>query len=184
MKHSSDRKYRKLIRLKDYDYSQPGAYFVTICTKDRECLFGEIVEGDLRLNQFGQLVSGIWNKITNHFPGVELDAFIAMPNHVHGILIITNYVGARHASPLQIPKTSRGPKPKSLSVIVGSYKSAVTKRINEIRGTPGKSVWQRNYYEHIIRTEEELNEIREYITDNPLKWELDEENPDVYPLAF
>jgi len=191
----SEKHRRRSIRLSGYDYSQPGAYFVTICTLNRACLFGDIVNGVMQLNPIGRMVQECWRAIPQHFPHVVLDAFVVMPNHVHGILVIvekTNAgaahsagamrsVGATHASPLQndnTPTRPRGPKRQSIASIVGSFKSAVTKCINEYRGTPGAPVWQRNYYEHIIRTEESLNRIREYILQNPLRWHLDRENPE------
>ena len=195
MPFNSEKHRRRSIRLPGYDYSQPGAYFVTICTLNRACLFGDIVNGVMRLNPMGCMVQECWMAIPQHFPHVVLDAFVVMPNHVHGILVIvekTNAgaahsagamrsVGATHASPLQndnTPTRPRGPKRQSIASIVGSFKSAVTKCINEYRGTPGAPVWQRNYYEHIIRTEESLNHIREYILQNPLRWHLDRENPE------
>ena len=180
--------HRRSIRLKGYDYTRAGAYFVTICTKDRACLFGDVSDGVMRLNQMGQIVWQCWLAIPDHFPHVLLDEFVVMPNHVHGIIVImaTHIVGARHAvgathaSPLQnddTPTRPRGPQRQSVASIVGSFKSAATKRINEQRGTPGAPVWQRNYYEHIIRDDESLNRIRQYIAENPLHWYLDRENP-------
>jgi len=179
MRHKN---HRRSIRLKGYDYTQAGAYFVTICTKDRACLFGDVADGVMRLNQMGHIVRQCWLAIPDHFPHVLLDEFVVMPNHVHGILVImpTHDVGATHASPLQnddTPTRPRGPQPRSVASIVGSFKSAAAKRINEHRGTPGAPIWQRNYYEHIIRDDESLNLIRNYIADNPLRWQIDAENP-------
>jgi len=179
MRHKN---HRRSIRLKGYDYTRAGAYFVTICTKDRACLFGDVADGVMRLNQMGHIVRQCWLAIPNHVPHVLLDEFVVMPNHVHGILVImpTHDVGATHASPLQnddTPTRPRGPQPQSVASIVGSFKSAATKRINHHRGTPGAPVWQRNYYEHIIRDDESLNLIRNYIADNPLRWQIDAENP-------
>jgi len=179
MRHKN---HRRSIRLKGYDYTQAGAYFVTICTKDRACLFGDVADGVMRLNQMGHIVRQCWLAIPDHFPHVLLDEFVVMPNHVHGILVImpTHDVGATHASPLQnddTPTRPRGPQPRSVASIVGSFKSAAAKRINEHRGTPGAPIWQRNYYEHIIRDDESLNRIRQYIAENPLHWYLDRENP-------
>lgn len=179
MRHKN---HRRSIRLKGYDYTQAGAYFVTICTKDRACLFGDVADGVMRLDQMGHIVRQCWLAIPDHFPHVLLDEFVVMPNHVHGIIVImaTHDVGATHASPLQnddTPTRPRGPQPRSVASIVGSFKSAAAKRINEHRGTPGAPIWQRNYYEHIIRDDESLNLIRNYIADNPLRWYLDRENP-------
>ncbi|GIV52421.1 MAG: hypothetical protein KatS3mg038_2942 [Candidatus Kapaibacterium sp.] len=211
MVYDSQKHHRRSIRLKGYDYTQPGAYFVTIVTKDRVCLFGQVVEGQMRLNAVGHIAQQCWTDIPNHFPHVELDAFIIMPNHVHGILVITDVgarhavppdvdVGARHAVPLPTVPLPTAPPPTvpqpptvsihptveqfgkpvhgSIPTIVRSFKSAATRYINILRGTPGAPVWQRNYYEHIIRNEDALNRIREYIATNPLRWQLDRENPD------
>jgi REP element-mobilizing transposase RayT len=179
MRHKN---HRRSIRLKGYDYTRAGAYFVSICTKDRACLFGDVADGVMRLNQMGHIVRQCWLAIPDHFPHVLLDEFVVMPNHVHGILVImpTHIVGATHASPLQnddTPTRPRGPQPRSVASIVGSFKSAAAKRINEHRGTPGAPIWQRNYYEHVIRDDESLNLIRNYIADNPLRWPIDAENP-------
>ena len=178
MRHKN---HRRSIRLKGYDYTQAGAYFVTICTKDRACLFGDVADSVMRLNQMGHIVRQCWLAIPEHFPHVLLDEFVVMPNHVHGIIVImaTHDVGATRASPLQddTPTRPRGPQRQSVASIVGSFKSAATKRINEHRGTPGAPVWQRDYFEHIIRNDESLNRTREYILNNPLQWALDRENP-------
>ena len=166
---------RRSIRLPRFDYTQQGAYFVTVCTRNRSCLFGEIVNGEMRLNDIGRVAHRMWEEIPTHFPQVGIDAWVVMPNHIHGVIVIAGPpVGATHASPLQRPA---GPPKRSIGAIVGSYKSAVSKRINAMRGTPGASVWQRNYYEHIIRNESALNRIRQYIADNPARWSEDPENP-------
>ncbi len=168
------RHHRRSIRLKNYDYSQAGAYFVTVCSWNKECIFGEIVNGEMHLNEYGQVVSGEWQRSSIIRKELELDTFLVMPNHIHGIVFInacTSFnVVANGRSPLQM-------KPKSISSFVAGFKSAVTKQINQIRNTPGTPVWQRNYYEHIIRNENELHKIRQYIQNNPLKWDLDENNP-------
>ena len=194
MQFHPDRPTRRSIRLKDYDYADEGAYFVTLCTFHRECLFGEVAGGEIRLNAVGEVVHECWDAIPDHFLNVELDAFVVMPNHVHGIVVITgkcgrgDTVGARHALPLQgsnqpphheqITKQAFGkPVPRSLPTIVGSFKSAAARRINLLHDTPAASLWQRNYYERIIRDEKDLNRIREYIDCNPQMWETDEDNP-------
>ena len=159
---------RKSIRLKEYDYSQAGTYFVTICTQDRECLFGQIVDENMILNENGKIVLSCWNDLPNHYSHVRLDAFQIMPNHVHGIIFI---VGAGF-KPAPTPTKRHG-----LPEIVRAFKTFSARRINESRRTPGESIWQRNYYNRIIRNEDELNRIREYIIDNPLKWDLDNDNP-------
>ena len=181
---SSRPKHRRSIRLPEHNYTQTGAYFVTICARGRERLFGQIVGDEMRLNETGRIVQACWHEIPIHFPHVELDAFVVMPNHVHGIiLIVAEPVGATHASPLPPTHASplqghpRGPKRGSIGAIVGSFKSAATKHINELRDAPGPPVWQRNYYEHVIRNETELARIRDYIQTNPIRWALDRENP-------
>ena len=153
MTHDLKKHRRRSIRLKDYDYSQSGAYFITICTHNKEILFGEILDGEMQLNKFGWVISKEWLRSIQLRQEIELDEFVIMPNHIHGIvIIIESNVGATGRSPL--PK---GPKPKSIGAFVASFKSAVTKRINSIRGTLGIPVWQRNYYEHILRDEKDLD---------------------------
>jgi REP element-mobilizing transposase RayT len=173
--------HRRSIRLNDYDYAQAGAYFVTIVIRDPELSLGNIVDGEMRLNEFGAIVQSCWDDLPAHYPHVELDAFVVMPNHVHGVVVIVDdggVVGARHASPVHNPsQPPRGTPPGSLGAIVGSFKSAATKRINELRGTQGTTIWQRNYFEHIIRNEKDLAHIRQYIDDNPANWVRDDENP-------
>ena len=183
---------RRLIRLRDFDYSEPGAYFVTICTQERKYLFGEITDGGMRLNGLGKTVTECWNGIPRHFANVETDTFVVMPNHVRGIIMLTDTnVGAGFPRPLKnrTPHTKipscvvtegEGTSPLrrcSLGQIVAYFKYQTTKRINEFRETPGIRVWQRNYYEHVIRNENELSKTRQYIQENPLKWDLDPENP-------
>ena len=168
---------RRSIRLQNYDYSQAGVYFVTVCTRNKECSLGEIIDSQVHLNELGRKVRECWLQIPYHFPNVQLDAFVIMPNHVHGIVVIN--VGAQHAVPLQRPELAAFGKsvPASLPVIVRSFKSAVAKRLNESLGIRGHQLWQRNYYEHIVRKGGDLDKIRRYILENPAKWEEDEENP-------
>ncbi|MDX1995413.1 MAG: transposase [bacterium] len=187
---SADRFTRGSIRLADYDYAQNGAYFVTLCTNQREHLFGEVLEGVMRLSEFGQVVAECWDAIPNHFPHVECDAFVVMPNHLHGIIVIVDAprtvkstsnvpVGAQHAAPLQPTNRSNSRPnvaPGSLGAIVRSFKSAATKSINRLRQVKGAPVWQRNYYEHIIRNDRELDAFRDYILSNPAQWEFDRDN--------
>ncbi|QUW01469.1 transposase [Chloracidobacterium sp. MS 40/45] len=253
MRYDPERHHRRSIRLKDYDYTRMGAYFVTLCTRNRTCLFGEIVAGEMRLNEYGEIVQEEWFRSAEIRREIVLfsDEFVVMPNHIHGIVRIVESpnahvgatgptagatdatvgatdatagatdatagatdatagatdatagatdatagatdatvgatdatagatdamvgatdatVGATGRSPLQ------GPAKRSLASFVAGFKSAVTKRINDRRGTPGATVWQRNYYEHIIRHEESLNRIRAYILNNPLQWHLDHEH--------
>jgi putative transposase len=164
-------KRRRSIRLPGHDYSSPGAYFVTICAHGKECIFD--------VPESRNAVEEAWRQIPFHSPNAGLDESVVMPNHVHGVLWILgrNVVGAQHAAPLPATRTV-AVKPGSLGAIVRSFKSAAAKRVNEVRHTPGARVWQRNYYERVIRNEDELSSVREYIHLNPLKWELDRENPD------
>ncbi len=168
---------RRSIRLKGYDYSQPGAYFVTICTQNREPVLGEIVEGEMILNEYGQVVARCWMWLAKQYPHVELDEWVVMPNHAHCIVILSGRGGSRKGGSSSRKGGSRTAPTKPLGRLVGAFKTVSTKRINQIRNTPGAPVWQRNYYEHIIRDEDELNLIRQYILDNPVQWEMDENNP-------
>ena len=177
MKYQTDIRHRRSLRLKGYDYKQAGVYFVSMCTLNRTCFFGDIVNGEMMLNAEGQIVAEEWIKTAEIRNNIELDEWVVMPNHFHGILVINECRGTARRAPTveQFGK----PVSNSIPTIIRSFKSAVTKRINELRNSPGAKIWQRNYYEHIIRNEDELNCIREYITDNPLKWEFDKENPNV-----
>ena len=172
MKSDTKRRHRRSLRLEDYDYSQAGAYFVTICTKNHESILGEIDEGIIRLSPAGEIVEAFWKDLPSRYPNVELDAFVVMPNHIHGIIAIP--VGAIHELPLcqQI-----GRRRMLLPKIVGYIKMNTAKQINQLRNAHGVPVWQRNYYEHVIHNEESLNSIRQYIAENPQRWALDEENP-------
>jgi REP element-mobilizing transposase RayT len=193
MSYDPERHHRRSIRLKEYDYSQAGAYFVTICTQDRAHLFGDVVDGEMRLNDVGRMVVTEWERIPERFLNIELDAFIVMPNHIHGIIVIIQHVGAglvpaqNGATPVgaglvpaQDGATTR--VAPTVGDVVGAFKSRVTveyiRRVKKSGWPPFRGrLWQRNYYEHIIRDEESLNRIREYIATNPLRWHLDRENP-------
>jgi len=159
----------------------PGPIFVTICTRDSESLFGTVIAKHVHLSVPGQAARMCWLEIPEHFVNVTLDAFIIMPDHLHGIVIITDTldrtsVGAQHAAPLQhigrsrLPVGSAGPAQGSLGAIVRGFKSAATKRINEMRHMPGKPVWQRNYYDRIIRDDREMQRARQYVLLNPARW--------------
>jgi REP element-mobilizing transposase RayT len=166
---------RRSIRLKEYDYSSPGEYFVTICTHNHGCIFGEIEEEMMRLSPEGEIVKKCWEEISKYSQNVELDEFVIMPNHIHGIIVLTEPVGAIHESPP--PLTQQQRRKMILSKIIGRFKMTSAKGINLLRNTSGKSVWQRNYYEHIIRSDKDLNNIMDYIINNPAKWFYDDENP-------
>ncbi len=171
-KFDPDKHHRRSFRLRGYDYAQAGAYFVTIVTQGRQCLFGEVVESEMRLNEYGRVVVECWNGLPGHYPHVGLDAFVVMPNHVHGVLELTRNVGAGLR-----PAPTSAKWRHSLSEIVRAFKAFSSRRINELRNMPGAPVWQRNYYEHIIRNEDDLYDIRQYIIYNPAKWAEDGENP-------
>ena len=168
---------RRSIRLPGYDYSQPGCYFVTICTWGKDNLFGNVLNHTMELNAVGQVVEELWANIPAHRPGVIPDEFIVMPNHIHGIVVIPNN---RRGTACRAPTAAERfgyPVAGSLPTIVRSFKSAATTAINQLRGTPGAPIWQRNYYEHVIRGETPLNRIRQYILDNPANWDKDPDNP-------
>lgn len=176
MTYNPDIHHRHSIRLKGFDYSQAGAYFITICTWQRECLFGDIVDGVMTLNEWGQVVLDEWNRTPELRTQVSLDVAVIMPNHFHSIITVdSNTVGAYCNTPP--PNTSLRSPSQTIGAIVRGFKSTVTKQINIIRQNPGSPVWQRNYYERVIRNDAELDRAREYIINNPLKWELDKENP-------
>ena len=167
---STSKYHRHSIRLKGYDYSQEGLYFVTICCQYRECLFGEIVNNKMILSDAGNIVNDCWQEIPNHFPNVYLHEYVIMPNHIHVIVEIV--VGARSARPNIDTETGQAnPAPTkmpTLGNIIGYFKYQTTKQINL-----SNKIWQRNYYEHIIRNEQSFQRIVEYIIDNPTKWNED-----------
>ena len=178
---SSQRRNRQSIRLRGYDYSRVGAYYITICVRNRQCLFGDVIDRNLQLNQAGLIIRSVWDNLPRLYDGIGLDAFIVMPNHVHGIVVINKPVGAIHESPsFAGPVAQR--RRMLLSKIVGRFKMVSAKQINALRGSPGQPLWQRNYYEHIIRDDGSLNRIRQYVSDNPAQWEFDRENPAVFAL--
>ena len=157
---------RHSIRLQGYDYSLAGAYFLTLCTQGHSCLFGKIVAGQMILNDIGMAVADCWSQIPAHFPDAELDAWVVMPNHVHGIVVITSA-----AAPQIAPSTRPAGTSKTIGSVVRGVKIGVTKwcRQRSITAT----VWQRNYWEHIVRSEAELERIRRYVVDNPSRWGCD-----------
>ncbi|SPQ00463.1 conserved hypothetical protein [Candidatus Sulfobium mesophilum] len=173
MKHDPDKHHRRSIRLKGYDYSQSGAYFVTISRRTGECMFGDIIDGGMRVNEHGHIAGESWEWLSWQYGYVDIDEWVVMPNHLHGILIINdNCKGGSRTAPTETMRR------KSLGRLIGAFKTVSSKQINQIRSIPGYPVWQRNYYEHIIRSEEEMDRIRQYIIDNPVKWAEDEDNPE------
>jgi REP element-mobilizing transposase RayT len=227
MQNNSTFPQRRSLRLKGYDYSQAGAYFVTICAHDKKCLFGEVMNGEMRINELGTILVAEWEKSAEIRSEVKLGPYVVMPNHFHGIIFIVGGNGGRapnpppgidpfrrgdrrvarsnpvlaseaqfdrgpegdplpsgpqnpnHASPGDRPVApTKGPKPRSIGAMVAGFKSAVTKRFNALRHLPGTPVWQRNYYEHVIRDEDDCTRIIEYITTNPQRWAEDSLHPD------
>ena len=207
MTHQSGIRDRRSIRLKDYDYSQLGAYFVTLVTQDRSCLFGDVVDGAVQLNDAGRMVEAVWDDLPRRFPGIDLDAFVVMPNHVHGIIVI---VGAVGAPPADAPAPAGAPDPvgaplvgahdvdardarattrvaptrvaPTLGDVVGAYKSVTTvKYTRAVQAldwpTFRRRLWQRNYYERVVRDDAALDRTRRYILDNPAQWGSDGQHP-------
>ena len=170
-KYNPEIHHRRSIRLKDYDYRQAGDYFVTVCTQNRECLFGDVADGEMRLNEAGRMTIKTWIGLADRFPFVELDEFVVMPNHMHGIILI---VGAG----LALPNKGAASSAPTLGDVIRTFKSIAAININRLLERTGRPLWQRNYYEHIIRNEDDLNRIREYITNNPTRWAEDEDNPE------
>ncbi len=189
------------LRLQSYDYSQIGHYFITICSKNREYIFGDVQNGNMNLNSFGNIANEFWGQIEHRYPQCRLHEFVAMPNHIHGIIEIfsnpkpvetiheltrsqndqsnSESVGTIHELSLRNTKTSNNESNRKkrrkmlIPLIIGWYKMNVSKQINIIQQTPGQSVWQRNYYEHIIRDKKSFDNISEYIRMNPQKWNRD-----------
>jgi putative transposase len=180
--------HRRSIRLPAFDYSSSGAYFVTMVTHGRAALFGGIVEGMMRRNDAGEMVGAMWQCLPGRFPAVEIGDFVVMPNHFHAIIVLHAKVGAAlvAARESNLPENRAGTRPAptapTLGAIVGAFKSLVTRRhmigVRE-EGWPAfhRQLWQRNYYEHIIRDEADWDRIRRYIEANPMNWDEDEENP-------
>ena len=194
---------RKQIRLTGYDYSLPGYYFVTVCTQERKNILGKIVNEEMKLNKYGEIVKNEWLKTPQIRKYIDLDEFQIMPNHLHAIIVINNSVGAYCHTPAaaychtpanrkQTTNTGLCNKPLQkpwyqspsigLGAIIRGFKSATAKQINQLRNTPQQPVWQRGFYEHIIRNEEELAKIQEYINLNPLMWLKDENNLEENPV--
>lgn len=196
MRYRPERHHRHSTRIKGYDYSQPGSYFITLCAHNRDCWFGKVIDGTIQLSPMGKVASDCWWQIPRHFPNVVLDEFVVMPNHLHGIITIAhNPVRTDPGRGLitgrglinQTPTTTndensndewilmRNPK-RILGKIIRHYKASASKLIRG--GGHFHFQWQRNYYEHIIRNEIDLNKIRQYIVENPVKWSEDAENPE------
>ncbi len=172
MAHYKNNFRRKTTRLRGWDYTSPGWYFVTICTRNRQPFFGRIANGVMHLSPIGKIADQYWREIPNHTAGhVSLDAFVVMPNHVHGIIVIHTPPPTTTNIKKQHPMSLISPKAGSLAAIIRSYKAAVTRWCHRNGFTTFS--WQRNYYDHIIRREHDLFRIRQYILDNPRRWKMD-----------
>lgn len=167
---------RRSIRLQGYDYGQDGAYFVTICAHQRMCIFGDVIGDSMHLNDWGMMVTTEWERTAILREYVALDAFVVMPNHIHGIMMIQKHTGRgmmHHAPTEPLKREFSKPAAHSLPSIIGAFKSAVTRRIRRLPDGAHATIWQRNYYEHVIRNESSLNHLRKYILHNPMRWQTD-----------
>jgi len=188
---SYDPPQRRSVRLKGFDYASAGAFFVTVGVQKRECLWGDVRDGEMCLSDAGRMILDVWESLPERFPFVSLDVFVVMPNHVHGIIICNDTgVGAGLVPALHAPQIEGRPQgiAPTLGDVVGAFKSLTTHRyISGVKnhGWPAfdKRLWQRNYYERILRDEDELKAIREYIVHNPLGWAQDQENPNARPVV-
>ncbi len=156
---------RRSMRLKGYDYGRAGAYSLTICADGQGCIFGEVRDSEMCLNGNGDIVWACWQDLPRHYAHVCTDVFMVMPNHVHGIIVLTD-TGSRKTD------TRHG-----LPEIVRALKTFSARRINELRRAPGARVWQRGYFDHVVRNEDDLDRIRRYIVENPARWSDDEYHP-------
>ena len=194
MPYNPEIHHRQSNRLPGYNYTQHGMYFVTVCTHGRECLFGKIIDSQMIMNDLGHVVAEEWVKTAEIRSNVELDIWVVMPNHFHAIVVIDDdnpprrgdlrspFFQQTHGESIKPFRSANqgdrqvaptGPRAKSIGAIMSGFKSAVTKRINIVRQTPGLPLWQRNYWDHVIRDEADLKRIREYVATNPLRWESD-----------
>jgi REP element-mobilizing transposase RayT len=160
-----NRHHRRSIRLAGYDYTRPGAYFVTICTQSRQPLLASVDLAEHALTSIGKVVARCWLALPRHFPNVALDAWVIMPDHLHGILVL----GEGKALPQKSSQRPKGTRPNSLNAIIQNFKSTSTRKVNQLTSTPGAQLWQRDYYERIIRDERAFDTVRRYIENNPAK---------------
>ncbi len=173
--YDPERYHRRSIRLKDYDYSQPGAYFVTLCTQNGTTVFGDILNGEMRLNDRGEIVQELWNMLPERFPTLELDCYVIMPNHMHGILVQGEQAKSRPIHTSEVDGSKHAlvqPSYTELGQIIRTFKAIATRLIRACDSS--EFAWHRNYYEHVIRNGSDLNRIRQYIVDNPARWTEDE----------
>ena len=181
MRFDPDRHHRRSIRLRSYDYAQPGAYFVTVCTHNRQCLFGNVINGEIRQNEYGRIVAACWSELPGHYPRVALDVFVVMPNHVHGVILLRDDEAVDRVGAGFKPAPTALAKRHGLPEVLRGFKTFASRRINEVRNIAGAPVWQRNYYERVIRNESEVNAVRHYIQHNSSPWAGDVDNPANFP---
>jgi REP element-mobilizing transposase RayT len=206
MKYNPAKHHRRSIRLKGYDYASPGAYFVTICVQNQECILGEVVDGEMRLNTYGRTVDEFWCQVPVHFAHVSVNAHVTMPNHIHAIITIHDTRRGAVSAPdvatpdasvstnIEIPREGGETPPLqpprstiarlTLGQVVAYYKYQTTKIINQMHDTSGARFWQRNYWEHIIRDENAFQRIYQYVQSNAALWEKDQYHPDAPPNPF
>ena len=170
MPYDPEKHHRRSVRIKGYDYTQPGVYYITICTKERQCIFGEVIDGQMRLNFLGDIAHTCWLAIPNHFASFQLDTFVIMPDHVHGLLAIVDNTPVTKQRPILTREQFGQPVRGSIPTAIRSYKGAVTRLIHRLCETTEVPVWQDGLYESIIRDEEILNCKRQYIINNPQRW--------------
>jgi putative transposase len=172
-----ERARRKALRLADHDYAAPGPYFVTICTQKKECVLASVEGGRVRLTPTGRVAQGAWLALPSRYPSLVLHEFVTMPNHIHGLLA---FVGAGLAPPgvsTSAESAARHCGRPTLPDIICAFKSISTRSVNELLRAGGKLLWQRGYYEHIVRDAEDMKNVQRYILENPWKWKLDSEYP-------
>ncbi len=187
---------RSTLRISEFDYATPGAYFVTICTFRKACLFGQVTDDRVSLSAAGSMVAETWSQLPQHYPAIRTDAFVVMPNHIHGVLFLADehlrrphHEGGQAWEPAPTsehlaapPVNSESAPALGLSDVVHRFKTLTTHRFSKLAHDRSlrptyRHMWQRNYYEHVIRNEDSLQRIREYITNNPVSWAVDRENP-------
>ena len=169
----------KSVRLPHYDYGTSGAYFLTLCTHDKECLFGTVSDGIMHLSECGRIIEREWPRSAEIRKELEIGDLVIMPNHLHGIVLIHELSRAhcRAALPEVYHRGSRDRESRSISSFVAGFKSYTTKLVNELRKTPGARLWQPNFFEHIIRNDAQFSRACDYIRNNPMRWELDKYHP-------
>ena len=180
MSYDPHKHHRRSIRLKGYDYTNDGSYFLTICVQNMQCVLGEVVNGEMVLSPYGKIVAETWVWLAEQYDYVSLGAWVVMPNHLHGIVTFGRG-GSRTAPTRTVPPAE---KRKPLGRLIGAFKTVSTKKINNLRDTPDVRFWQRDFYEHIIRNEREYQAIQTYIYNNPMQWQADKLHPDAPPNQF